>query len=310
MRVHALQTGRVQIKRAQAIGQGRGLRRQLGPLIDNAWSEWLPTYAFAIEHPDGVILVDTGSNAGLMKLPRWHPYFRLAVHFDVERADEIGSQLAHIGIGARDVKTVVLTHMHIDHDGGLKDLPYSEVLAAPGELAIASGMMGQIRGYLPQRWPAGFDPKPLALEEKSFGPFARSRRLTRDGAVVAIPTPGHTAHHLSVAVVDEDVTLLIAGDAAYTEANLRAGLIDGVSGDDAQALATLQRLRALAEERPVVFLPTHDPQTPERLAERRVLEAPSPQPSPVNGSGGREPFSRLREKVARSAQRQARLSRG
>ncbi len=74
MKIHALQTGRVQVKRAQLIGQGHGLKRRLGPLTDTVWSDWLPTYAFAVEHADGVILIDTGSNAGLMNLPRWHPY--------------------------------------------------------------------------------------------------------------------------------------------------------------------------------------------------------------------------------------------
>ncbi len=160
MQIHALQTGRVQVKRAQIVGQGHGLKRRLAPLlIDPDWSGWLPTYAFAVEHPDGVILIDTGSNAGLLNLPRWHPYFRLAVRFDIDREQEIGIQLAKIGITPRDVTTVVLTHMHIDHDAGLKDLPYSEVLAAPGEIKVASGFAGQLRGYLPQRWPAGFDPK-------------------------------------------------------------------------------------------------------------------------------------------------------
>jgi len=274
MRVHALQTGRVQVKRAQIVGRRHGLRRRLGPLTDSEWSDWLPTYAFALEHPEGVILVDTGSNAGLMNLPRWHPYFRFGVRFDIDREQEVGIQLAKIGIAPRDVKTVVLTHMHIDHDAGLKDLPHSEVFAAPGELKIASGFAGRIRGYLPQRWPSGFDPKPLAFEAEPFGPFARSRRLTRDGSVVAIPTPGHTAHHISVAVVDEDATLLIAGDASYTEANLHAGLIDGVAEDEAEAESTLLRLRVLAAERPIVFLPTHDPQTPERLAARRTVFSP------------------------------------
>jgi len=50
MQTHALQTGRVPVKRAQLVGQGHGLKRRLAPLVDNVWSDWLPTYAFAVEH--------------------------------------------------------------------------------------------------------------------------------------------------------------------------------------------------------------------------------------------------------------------
>jgi N-acyl homoserine lactone hydrolase len=83
MRIHAVQTGRVQVKMSQTVGRGHGWPRRIAPLVDSAWSAWLPTYAFAIEHREGVILVDAGANAGLMRLPRWHPYFRLAVRFDI-----------------------------------------------------------------------------------------------------------------------------------------------------------------------------------------------------------------------------------
>ena len=102
------------------------------------------------------------------------------------------------------MKTIVLTHLHIDHDGGLKDFPHARVFVAAGELAAARGFVGRVRGYLPQRWPSGFDPQPIHFADQPFGPFARSRPLTQDGAVVALPTPGHTPHHLSVALVDED----------------------------------------------------------------------------------------------------------
>ena len=271
MRIHAVQTGRVQVKKTQLIGRGEGLKRRLAPLFDPEWSDWLPIYAFAIEHPEGVILVDTGANAGLMRLPRWHPYFRLAVRFEIDREQEIGPELLKLGIAPRDVKTVVLTHMHIDHDGGLKDLMFSQVWAAAGELAAASGIAGKINGYLPQRWPSGFDPKPLAFEPKPFGPFASSHALTHDGAVIALPTPGHTDHHVSVAVVEEGVTTLIAGDASYCEANLIAGRIDGISASEGRARASLANINQLAIDRPVLFLPAHDPQTPARLAERATV---------------------------------------
>ena len=270
MRIHAIETGRVQIKASQIAGRGHGLARRLAPLTDSQWSAWLPTIAYAIEHRDGVILVDSGASAGLMRLPRWHPYFRFAVRFDIEPDDEAGPQLRALGIGPSDVRRVVLTHMHIDHDGGLGAFPQSEILVSPGELEVASGIAGQIRGYLPQRWPKSFDPKPLALDSVAYGPFACSRRLTADGAIVAVATPGHTRDHLSVIVEDGEEAFFIACDASYNEGAMLAGQVDGVSADEGVASATLGAIRAFAASRPTIYLPAHDPDAARRLAKRRT----------------------------------------
>ena len=271
MRVHAIQTGRVRIKASQIIGRGRGLSRRLAPLFDAEWSDWLPINAYAIERHDGVILVDTGASASFMRLPRWHPYFRFCVRFDIEPEEEAGPKLKALGIGSADVKRVVLTHLHIDHDGGLSHFPTSEILVSPAELRRAAGVAGQLRGHLPQRWPKAFDPKPLILDDGPYGPFPRSKRLTGDGAIVAVATPGHTRDHLSVIVEDGDKTVIIAGDASYNEETMLAGAVDGVSDDEAHASATLAAIQAFAEARPTIYLPAHDPQAARRLAERRPV---------------------------------------
>jgi glyoxylase-like metal-dependent hydrolase (beta-lactamase superfamily II) len=254
------------------VGRGHGVARRIAPLLDDAWSDWLPTYAFAIEHPEGVILVDTGASAGLSAQPPAHPYFRLATRFDVDREQEVGPRLRAEGISPDDVKTIVLTHMHCDHDGGLADFPRSRVLVSPGELRAASGLAGRIRGYLPQRWPRGFDPQPFELADEAYGPFARSRRLTADGSVVVVATPGHTRDHLSVIVDDGEFVIALAGDASYTEANMIMRVLDGVSSDEAQASASLGAMRALAARRPTIYLPTHDPESARRLARRQVVK--------------------------------------
>ena len=145
MRVHALECGRVRIKKSQVVGQGEGMARRLRPLLDREWTGWLPIHAYAIEHPDGVVVVDAGADASLMR-PAWHPYFRLAVEFDVDREQELRPQLKALGISPTDVKTVVLTHLHVDHDGGLADLTRAEIFVAPEELAAASGLRGALRG--------------------------------------------------------------------------------------------------------------------------------------------------------------------
>ncbi len=271
MRVHIIETGRVQIKASQIVGRGHGLARRSAPLFDAEWSEWLPINAYAIEHCDGVILVDTGVSTGVKRLPRWHPYFRFCVRFDIEREEEAGPRLKALGIGSADVTRVVLTHLHIDHDGGLGAFPSSEILVSPGELERAAGAAGRLRGYLPQRWPKAFDPKPIILDDGPYGRFPRSKRLTADGAIVAVATPGHTPNHLSVIVEDGDKTVFIAGDASYNEEAMLKGAVDGVSDSDDQAAATLAAVRALVEARPTVYLPAHDPEASQRLAERRVV---------------------------------------
>jgi len=273
MRVHAIATGRVRVRPSQIVGRGGGLGRRLAPLFDDAWTDWLPIFVFAVEHPDGVVLVDSGANAGHMRLPRWHPYFRRAARFDVAPEQEIGPQLRRLGIGARDVRLIVLTHLHIDHDGGLAAFPRARVLAAAGERAAASGLRGRIAGYLPQRWPAHFDPEPLTFADGPYGPFARSRRLTADGALVALPTPGHTPHHVAVALDDGERRLVFVGDAAYRQDNLLAGRVDGISPRAAIAVATMAKLAALAAERPTLLLPTHDPDAAGRLARGEAAKA-------------------------------------
>jgi len=175
MNIHAIQTGFVRIKTAQVEGRGHGLARRLAIFTDPTWTDWLPTYAWAIEHPDGVIVIDTGQGAHLLETGKsLHPYIRWEVAFRIEREQEIGPQLRALGIGPRDVKRVVLTHLHMDHDGGLAHFPDTDILVSRGELNIARGWAGRMRGYLANRWPDWFDPKPLDLAAEAFGPFAAS----------------------------------------------------------------------------------------------------------------------------------------
>jgi N-acyl homoserine lactone hydrolase len=272
MHIHAIQTGTVRIKKAMADGRGHGLRRRLALYADRNWTEWLPTYAWAIEHREGVIVVDTGQGTHLLETGKsYHPFLRWEVAFRIEREEEIGPQLRALGIGARDVKMVVLTHLHMDHDGGLAHFAHSKILAAPGEVREASGLAGRIRGYLSNRWPSWFDPLPLHLTAEPFGPFARSRRLTQAGDVIAVATPGHTPNHISIVVQDGDTSLFLAGDTSYNERLMLSGRVDGVSASDRIAGSTLDAIKDFVQKQPSIYLPAHDPQSDARLANRCVV---------------------------------------
>jgi N-acyl homoserine lactone hydrolase len=243
--------------------------RQVNILLDRSWTESLPIYAWAIETSEGVIVVDTGETARTREpgyFPRWHPYFRLAVQLHVSPEQEVGPQLLKLGICPDDVRTVILTHLHTDHAGGLHHFPKSEILASDEEVALAKGFAGQLRGYLPNRWPQWFAPRSIVFESKAIGPFDRSHPVTSDGTVVIVPTPGHTPGHVSVVIVDGDVNYFLAGDTTYTQQSLVEEQVDGVSPSEAVSLQTMRRIIEYARSQPMIYLPAHDPESGDRLA--------------------------------------------
>jgi N-acyl homoserine lactone hydrolase len=273
MRIHAIQTGTVAIHERQRAGKGRGPVRLAMTLADQRFTEPLPILAWLVEHPDGLILVDTGETAQALEpgyFPAWNVYFRLAVREEVTAAQEIGPQIQALGFSTADVRHVVLTHLHTDHAGGLHHVPGSEVHISRAELAVATGRLGKLHGYLPHRWPEWLEPRPVDFDAGAFGPFATSHTLA-DG-VTLVPTPGHTRGHLSVAVRTEDRLVLLAGDTSYTQALMQAGVADGITLDAATERATLRRIQALARSEPLVYLPTHDPDSVRRLAEAEVVD--------------------------------------
>jgi N-acyl homoserine lactone hydrolase len=167
----------------------------------------------------------------------------------------------------------VMTHLHTDHAGGLHHFPDNEVLVSRAELDYASGLRGRVRGYPNKRWPAWFDPTLVDLPAVPYGPFPTSMALTKAGDVTLVPVPGHSPGQLAVVVEDGDHTVFLAADSSYTEDALLRDVLDGVGPDEAAEHLTHERIRAYGAETPTVYLPTHDPETESRLAERRPIGA-------------------------------------
>lgn len=252
MMVRVFSTGRVRPKRG-----ARGLRRYL---VDD-WSETtLPVNIFLIEHPQGLCLVDAGQTAAAGQpgyFPSWYPFFRLA-RFELGPADDAAAQVAAAGYAIKDIRWVVLTHLHTDHVGGIAAFANADILVTRTEWERAQGVGGRLRGYLPQYWPANLTPHLMEFTGPAVGPFAGSCDVALDGRLTLVPLPGHTPGHAALLVrVDAGRSYLCAGDAAHTA----VGLAD-----------TAPDVAEWCRREQVTILTTHDDDS------ARLLGVPRPSP--------------------------------
>ena len=251
MRVHALQMGTVRVKSVHRAWRGPDGLRLAALLLDPTYTEPLPVYAWVIEHPEGLILVDTGAGAPA-------PRSVGLVRRQVLPEQELGPQMRALGLSPADVRWTVLTHLHPDHAGGLAHVPHAEVLVSRQEVAA-------------HRRPLPFTPHLIDYPHAPPWPFPGAYTLTRAGDVHIVPTPGHSPGHQSVIVQAGDLALFIAGDASFTEEQVRSHQALGIARDPRQARQTLQHVHDYVELTPTVYLPSHDPAATRRLAERRVI---------------------------------------
>lgn len=274
VRVIAIQTGEVQIKsrHVEARFDPRPVR-VADILADRSWAPRLPIMCFAIEHPEGVIVVDTGESSHANDpgyQPRWHPFVRTSERRWVAPEQEVGPQLRALDIDPGEVRWVVMTHMHGDHAGGLSHFPDAEIVMSAREASMALSRTGPMNGYLNSHYPSWLDPRTIDFDDEPWEVFDASVALTHDGAVRLVPTPGHTKGHLSVVVERSDDLVLLTGDASYSEGALLAGTVDGVAQDERAHRRSTAKLAELCGRCRVVVAPSHDPGTAGRLAESSV----------------------------------------
>ena len=101
----------------QREGVGHGGRRRLNTMLDREWTDWLPINAYAIEHPEGVIVVDTGETARAMEPGTSRGGIRTTGCRSGSRSApprRSARSSRRSGSSRATSSSVVLTHMHTD----------------------------------------------------------------------------------------------------------------------------------------------------------------------------------------------------
>jgi len=177
-------------------------------------------HVLLIEGPDGLVLVDTGFGRDDARNPRQVALpFRAALRPRLELGETAVSQVRELGFDPADVRHIVLTHLDIDHGGGLPDFPDAQVhvFAREYEAMTRPPLRERVRYAIAAvHWAHG--PRWVTHDaggEEWFG-FESVRVLPgTDAEVLFIPLPGHTLGHTGVALRRPDGWLLHCGDAYF-----------------------------------------------------------------------------------------------
>jgi glyoxylase-like metal-dependent hydrolase (beta-lactamase superfamily II) len=191
--------------------------------------------AYAVVHPDGVLLFDTGIGVGDAEIDE--------VYHTVVR--DLPALLRGRGIAPGDVVALANSHLHFDHCGGNRWFAGRPIHVQATEYEAA-----QEPDYTIAEWVdfvgARFE---LATGEVEVLPGIR-----------LVPTPGHTAGHQSMLIESAEGRSAIVGQAVYTRAEWEGSNDPSLSGldgawDRASYRASIERIRAF---RPDTVLFGHD----------------------------------------------------
>jgi glyoxylase-like metal-dependent hydrolase (beta-lactamase superfamily II) len=271
----------MRVKRNYVEGKGRiRLLRLTSVLLDSAFVD-IPVYAWAIEHPEGTIVIDTGETAQVND-PEYfpaiqRPYWKSQYRFKISPQDEIGPQLRARGIEPEAVRWLVLTHTHFDHTDALYHFPNAEVVVSRKEYDDAQTYRSAHFAF-PSKWPRWLKPRLIDYVPGRVGPFSQSYVLTKAGDVRIVPTPGHTMGHQSVILQDEGLHYFFGGDTSFDLPSLLNGTLDAPAFNSDAVLETRRRILDYARDVPLVYLTTHDFETENRLIRRIPLQGQIRQP--------------------------------
>jgi len=208
---------------------------------DGARMVYGPYLLYLVEHPRGRVLLDTGLHT------KWRsPGGR---RIEVGETDDVVSVLARAGVAAEDIEHVVVSHLHYDHAGGLRFFPHATVWVQAAELRFAYAPAVYQRELYDRD---DFD-HPLRWRELDGG-----HDIFGDGAVRIIPTPGHTPGHQSLCVELPSGLLVLAADASYLDAAMRARRLPGVVWNPDAMVASWEALETLERDRGARLIFTHE----------------------------------------------------
>jgi len=199
---------------------------------------------YLIKHGDEYMLWDTGHS---MTAPNVAPKVSVV------------DQLAKIDVKPDQIKYVGISHYHADHTGQVDSFPKATLLIGAKDWeAITSPKPAPGVNFKPfEGWIKGENKvEPQTIDKDVFG----------DGSVIMLRTPGHTPGHSSLLVkLAQMGPVIISGDAVHFRENYDTVGVPAFNFDRAQTVASIERLKKIAENLKATVMIQHDARDVEKL---------------------------------------------
>jgi len=240
---------------------GKGFLQNLAPMEPKIE---IPIGFFVIKHPKGNVLFDTGNNDKVISDAGY--WGRLAEIFQPKMTQEhaMDAQLAKIGLTTKDIKYVVVSHMHLDHGGNVGRFPNSTIVIQEDELSFAM--------FPDEPFAAAYIPDDVAVLRSGVGtskPNAMDMLrikgdldLFGDGSVVIHRSRGHTkGTQMLVVRLPKTGTVVLTSDAAYFRDNVEKNLIPNVvlAYDPVGIVKGYDWIRRMIATENASYFTSHDP---------------------------------------------------
>jgi glyoxylase-like metal-dependent hydrolase (beta-lactamase superfamily II) len=253
-RVERRKIGNFTVHAIQAGGQKLDGGAMFGVVPKPLWEKRIPAdernrialgmRCLLIEHPSGLVLIDTG--AGNKENAKFKDIYGLE-NDGADGATMLEDGLREIGVTPTDISIVINTHLHFDHAGG------NTRTAPDGSLEVAFPNAT----YIVRRGEYDYARHPnertaASYFDRNYTPLETAGKLefvTREKQIVkgirVVPTPGHTPFHQSVLIESASERALYLGDLVPTHAHLP---LPWIMGYDVEPLVTLETKRTILKQ--------------------------------------------------------------
>ena len=268
MKIHVLHTGEVRVSPYLPFGGDNcNLLKASGMTTPKEDWIWLPVSVYLIEHPKGLILVDTGwhrdmSPEGVYDKAAQIKSLGSRILYNVNQGqiplgEAVDEQLETMGIKPADLDYVLLTHLDCDHANGLRAVKDAKHIIVAQEELDCARKNGFIR--YKKKWWEGCELQAIEWNGTE-GPAQKSFDLFGDGSIKMINIPGHCDGLCAVKITREDGKyVLLFSDGGYATKSWKEMITSGVSLDKEMQRKSLQWIREQSMDANCIeSLATHD----------------------------------------------------